>query len=313
MKKFLLPLLLFTLFRGEVFSQSDSSSEMNQAKPRNEMKSSIQSTYDDITKTLGLVPSFLKEYDQEALPGAWQDMKGIQLNANSAIPPKYKELIGVAVSAQIPCRYCSYFHTEAAKVNKASNQELKEAIVMAASTRRWSTFLQGTQSNLEQFKSEVDNMLNYINQKNVKKQAMEAPPVKEIKTNEEVYRDMQNIFGFVPSFMKDYPVDGLVGAWKEMKAVELNANSALSAKYKHLIGLAVSAQVPCNYCIYYHTQAAMSDGATKAEITEAVAMAGLTRQWSTVLNGQMPNDQKFKKETDAIMKNLRNKSKSAKL
>lgn len=265
-------------------------------------------TYTDIKNTLGSVPTFLKQFPQEGITGAWMDMKGIQLGTSTQIPGKYKELIGIAVAAQIPCRFCTYFHTEAAKLNKANDHEISEAIAMAASTRRWSAFFYGTQVNEKQFKKDVDKMLNYAYKpKNI--QAMEERVITEapLNTPEDVYKEMKLAFGFVPEFVKQYPQAGLVGVWKEMKGIEMSNDTLIPGKYKDLIGLAVAAQTPCRYCVYYHTQSAMKQGATKEEINEAVAMAGITREWSTVLNGQFTDEKKFKSEADQIMKFLKNK------
>jgi len=269
----------------------------------------VEATYKDIRQTLGMVPTFLREFPESGIAGAWQDMKGIQLNSMSTIPGKYKELIGLAVTAQVPCRFCTYFHTEAAKLNKASNQELKEAIALAGNTRRWSAYLSGTQVDEEMFKSEVDRLLKFsFKQQNI--QAMETKPKIEevsINTPQDAYTDIKNHFGFVPEFIKRYPESGIVGLWKEMKGLEMNPETAIPGKYKDLIGLAVAAQTPCNYCVYYNTQAAIMNGAVQAEINEAIAMAGITRQWSTVLNGQYTNESKFRSETDQIMNFLRSK------
>lgn len=102
-----------------------------------------------------------------------------------------------------------------------------------------------------------------------------------------------------PPFMKDtYPEQGVAAAWQEYQAIG-NPNGALDAKTKELIGLAVAAQIPCTYCIYYHTQAARHAGATDAQIKEAVASAAETRKWSTVLNGNSYDMAEFKKQVDA--------------
>ena len=116
-------------------------------------------TLKDIEKTLGTVPSFFKAFPADALDGAWDQMKSLQLNPATAIPGKYKELIGLAVAAQIPCRYCIYFHTEAAKLNGAADPEVKEALLMAAVTRQWSTVLNGLQIDEAQFRAEAAQIL----------------------------------------------------------------------------------------------------------------------------------------------------------
>jgi len=103
-----------------------------------------------------------------------------------------------------------------------------------------------------------------------------------------------------PEFMKQiFPEQGLKAAWEEYQAV-MNPKGALDGKTKELIGLAVAAQIPCEYCIYYHTKAAKADGATDAQIKEAVASAALVRKWSTMLNGSSYDRQKFQQQVDAI-------------
>lgn len=102
-----------------------------------------------------------------------------------------------------------------------------------------------------------------------------------------------------PKFMKDtYPEQGVGAAWQESQALS-NSNAALDAKTRELIGLGVAAQVPCQYCVYYHTLAAKHAGATDAQIKEAIAQAAETRKWSTVLNGSAYDMAEFKKQIDA--------------
>ena len=72
--------------------------------------------------------------------------------------------------------------------------------------------------------------------------------------------------------------------WDENQAV-MNPTGALDGKTKQLIALAVSAQIPCAYCVYATTKAAKAAGATDAQIKEAIATAALVRFNSTVLNG----------------------------
>ena len=118
-----------------------------------------QATYRDIEQTLGSVPSFFKQLPPSAIAGAWAEMKGFQLNPQTALNGKTKELIGLAVAAQIPCQYCIYFHTAAAKANGASDEEIKETVAMAAVVRHWSTVLNGTQVDLGGFKRDTDAVL----------------------------------------------------------------------------------------------------------------------------------------------------------
>jgi AhpD family alkylhydroperoxidase len=263
--------------------------------------SEAEATYADIEKTFGLVPSFMKAFPEEAIGAAWDEFKAVQLNPASAIPPKYKELIGLAVAAQIPCRYCSYFHTKVAGLDGAEERELKEAVVMSGITRQWSTVLNGLQTDESQFRAELGRVLDYV-----KKPHAAQPPI-AVTDAPSAYRDMEATLGLVPWFFRQYPEAGIAGAWREFKIIQLNPHSALPVKVKELIGLAVAAQIPCRYCIVFHTETARLNGASEAEIHEAVAMASLTRHWSTFLNGMLTDEAVFRRETDQAIANVRHK------
>ena len=124
------------------------------------------------------------------------------------------------------------------------------------------------------------------------------------------YKDIQATLGMVPGFFKVFPQSGIAGAWAEFKTIQLNPNTQLNGKTKELIGLAVAAQIPCTYCIYFHTAAAKANGATDEEISEAVAMAAISRHWSTVLNGMQVDLAAFKNDTDTVLKLAGEKAKS---
>ena len=254
-----------------------------------------QETYADIEKTLSVVPSFFKRFPAEAIPGAWEEFKSIQLNPSTAVNGKYKELIGLAVAAQIPCQYCVHFHTEAARLHGATDEEVSEAIAMAALTRHWSTVLNGALIPEPEFRKQAGEIFAYV--KNPTKKAM-AP--KAVTDSESAWKDIEATFGMVPSFMKAVPSAGISGAWKEMKSLQLNPNTAIPGQYKELIGLAVAAQIPCHYCTYFHTEAAKMSGASDEQIREAIAMSAITRHWSTVLNGSQIAPADFQKEADQI-------------
>lgn len=138
-----------------------------------------KAAYDDITATFGSVPTFLKVFPSEGIAGAWSEMKNVELNPKTALSNKEKELIGLAVAAQIPCHYCIYFHTEAAKANGATDEEVHEAIAMAAATRHWSTVLNGSQIDMAQFKQEFAAMMKFADDKAEKAKAATPPPKKK--------------------------------------------------------------------------------------------------------------------------------------
>jgi AhpD family alkylhydroperoxidase len=102
-----------------------------------------------------------------------------------------------------------------------------------------------------------------------------------------------------PAFMKEtLPKEAVKPALEQFQAIMSDA--ALDAKTKELVALAVSAQVPCEYCVYYHTRAAEAQGASDAQIKEALAAAALVRHWSTVLNGSQYDSSQWRREVDAM-------------
>ena len=123
--------------------------------------------------------------------------------------------------------------------------------------------------------------------------------------------DMQRVYGMVPSFMRQLPPEAVAGAWKEMRAFLLEPNTALDAKTKSLVGLAVAAQVPCTHCVMFETEAARNNGASDAEMHEAIMMAAITRHWSTVLNGSLLDEAAFRRDVDRMMKNVEKMNKTA--
>lgn len=113
---------------------------------------------------------------------------------------------------------------------------------------------------------------------------------------EATYADIQATLGVVPSHIKGYPVQAIAGAWEMTKGLLFDPSNAIEPKVKSLIGLAVAAQIPCEYCIWLETKFARAQGATDAEVAEAVAQAGYVRMWSAVINGLQIDFDTFKAE-----------------
>jgi AhpD family alkylhydroperoxidase len=128
-----------------------------------------------------------------------------------------------------------------------------------------------------------------------------APVIAADMTYEEAIADVEATLGFVPTFMKEMPRAGFAGAWLQLKGLELAGDTALSAKVKTLIELAVVSQIPCEYCIWADTEAAKAAGATDEEIAEAIAVAATGRFWSTMLNGRQTDFETFKAEFKRLL------------
>jgi AhpD family alkylhydroperoxidase len=265
----------------------------------------------DIRATLGFVPRFLSEVPERALPGAWDEMKSVQMNPNTALPPRVKELIGLAVAAQVPCDYCTYAHTQFARMDGAGEEQVKEAVIIGSLTRHWSTMTQGFQLDLAAHRREVQSAIEHM--RRVRSGQAAPPQPMEVTDAASALRDIQQYFGSVPEFMRRFPPEGLAGAWRQMRDVMMNPNTAIEPKYKSLISLAVGSQIPCRFCLAADTQFAKElDGATEREIAEAIAMAAATRYWSTWLNGAQLDEPGFRRDVDRIVRGARQQAAASK-
>ena len=118
-----------------------------------------QAALKDIEATLGSVPTFFTQMPKAGFAGAWLQLKDLEFNRDTALSPKVKALIELAVVAQIPCEYCIWADTAAAKAEGASEEEIREAVAVAATGRYWSTMLNGMQVDLPTFKQEFGALL----------------------------------------------------------------------------------------------------------------------------------------------------------
>jgi AhpD family alkylhydroperoxidase len=120
-----------------------------------------QETYKEIEEMMGLVPTMFKLMPDGALEAEWQLFKKLQVE-ETAIPGKYRELIGAAVAATLRCPYCSYFHAEMAKLMGATDAEVEDAVHYAKSSVGFSTYINGMQIDYKKFKSEIDHACAHI-------------------------------------------------------------------------------------------------------------------------------------------------------
>jgi AhpD family alkylhydroperoxidase len=113
-----------------------------------------QDIYNEIEQMFGFIPSFFKMIPDSSLEPEWNLMKRIQFE-EGPIPNKYRELMGVAISAVMKCRYGSFFHTERARMNGATDAEIEDVVHFATSSSSWSATLHGLQIDYDQFKEEM--------------------------------------------------------------------------------------------------------------------------------------------------------------
>lgn len=117
---------------------------------------------EEINQALGHVPGFIEEMPPQTQEAFWGVQRDLQLSDETAIPPKYKELIGLGIAAATKCQYCSYFHTETAKLHGASEDEINEASALAMLFSGASSYLHGRQTDPTRFRKEVDQIVDHV-------------------------------------------------------------------------------------------------------------------------------------------------------
>ena len=122
----------------------------------------VEAVREDIEETLGFVPGFWELVDED-LVNEWPNFKR-HVTEETAIPPKYKELIGLAVAANLKCPYCQEFHRGAAKMHGATDEELREVAFLAGFTPRYSSILHGMNYDVDTFRDEFARIVDHMEQ-----------------------------------------------------------------------------------------------------------------------------------------------------
>lgn len=120
-----------------------------------------EETMKDIERTMGLVMDQFKAIPKDAVADEWDEMKKFSFS-ESKIPAKYRELIGLAIAASIKCPYCIYFHTQAARMNGATDEEIAELALLARFTAGWSSILHASSIDLDSFKAQFDRAAEHM-------------------------------------------------------------------------------------------------------------------------------------------------------
>jgi len=115
----------------------------------------------EMKNTIGLVPGFFGRIPDEFIDLEWELFKRMELG-QTLIPNKYKELMGVALHSGTKCHYCTLFHTEAAKLFGATDEEVEEAAHYAKMSLGWSAYVNGIQLDFDQFKRELQEMRTFL-------------------------------------------------------------------------------------------------------------------------------------------------------
>jgi AhpD family alkylhydroperoxidase len=133
------------------------------AERRTTMTETYETTMNDIEATFGIVPGFLEGLPEEDLVNEWPTFKKYVV-AETEIPAKYRELIGLAVAANTKCQYCLHFHRGAAQLQGATEEELAEISFLASTTARYSAMLHAQEYDLDTFKEETARIAEHFQQ-----------------------------------------------------------------------------------------------------------------------------------------------------
>ena len=125
---------------------------------------SYQETVREMEKAFGIFPGFFKGVPQDVLVQMWPIMKRYILG-ESKIPPKYREMIGLAVAATLKCPYCEIFHKGAAQMHGATDEELTEVAAIAGQTTFWSNVLHAQHYDINTFTKEFQAMGEQLSKK----------------------------------------------------------------------------------------------------------------------------------------------------
>lgn len=118
---------------------------------------------EDIERTLGIVPGFFDALNPDDLVDEWPSFKRHTIE-ETEIPAKYKELIGLAVAANLKCPYCQLFHRGAAKMHGATEAELAEVSFLAGHTAKYSSMIHAQDYDYDTFATEFEQIGDHLQQ-----------------------------------------------------------------------------------------------------------------------------------------------------
>ncbi|QIB73424.1 carboxymuconolactone decarboxylase family protein [Halogeometricum borinquense] len=115
----------------------------------------------EIEEYLGQVPSWLELLSEAAGDHSWGIVRDLELE-ETELPAREKSLVALGAAAAMNCPYCVHFHREEAKLEDITETELAEATNLAATVRYFSTVLHGSETDLDEFKRETSEIVEYI-------------------------------------------------------------------------------------------------------------------------------------------------------
>ena len=180
-----------------------------------------------MVKTVGFVPSFLKDVPDNVVPGFWQETKAIEFG-KTALDAKTKDLIGLAIAAQMPSRLTAWSYSKCGKASGATDAQLHEAVALSALARHWSTFFNGVQLDETRFRADLAKLRENVTK--AMSSGAKPPAPLPITDAASVYRDVEASFGFVPEFLRRFPPEATSRRLAQLRDVEVGPTRRCRAR-----------------------------------------------------------------------------------
>ena len=161
-------------------------------------------------------------FPDAALPGAWEEMKTLQLNPNTALPGRTKELIGLGVVGADPV---PVLHLRPHRVRQAERRErgrdrrgggdggdhppLEHVPERHPDRRDASSAPRSPRSSTNVKKASASK-------------APAGPPVNVVDGASALKEATQMLGGYAPEFIREFPAEARAGAWKTIRDVQLS-------------------------------------------------------------------------------------------
>ncbi|UPM42217.1 carboxymuconolactone decarboxylase family protein [Halocatena salina] len=118
-------------------------------------------TRNEIEQYLGQVPSWMRALAEPASDHSWGVVRDLEFG-DTELTQREKELVGLGAATAMNCPYCIHFHTEGAKMEDVTEEELREATNVAANVQYFSSILHGAEVDYEEFVDETTEIVDHI-------------------------------------------------------------------------------------------------------------------------------------------------------
>ncbi|MFA9503438.1 carboxymuconolactone decarboxylase family protein [Natrinema sp. H-ect1] len=115
----------------------------------------------EVEEYLGQVPRWIDALPESAADHSWEVVRDLLLG-ETVLEQREKALVALGAASAIQCPYCVHFHREEAKLEAVTDDELSEAIAIAANVRNFSTVLHGAEIDHEEFVTETGAIVDHV-------------------------------------------------------------------------------------------------------------------------------------------------------